>query len=204
MLKPYLALGAFIAAGAVSAGSASAATLTFVEMATANGSLNGQAFTGALVTFSGSADTSNIVISGPNVYNLAIALMRVTVAGVGTDTFTDQIVLVSNQSFQAIGLGDVSINQAILFAGTPPGSYDLSTSFGPVTGRPIFNPGTPFNTTAGVFGLNVASTVTYQATVGNVPEPTTWAMMLLGFGGLGALLRKRRLQDRDPAVAQPV
>lgn len=27
---------------------------------------------------------------------------------------------------------------------------------------------------------------------GAVPEPTTWAMMLLGFGGLGAVLRRRR------------
>lgn len=29
---------------------------------------------------------------------------------------------------------------------------------------------------------------------GAVPEPTTWAMMLLGFGGLGAVLRRRRNQ----------
>ena len=25
-----------------------------------------------------------------------------------------------------------------------------------------------------------------------VPEPATWAMMLLGFGGMGATLRRRR------------
>jgi hypothetical protein len=31
-----------------------------------------------------------------------------------------------------------------------------------------------------------------------VPEPTTWAMMLLGFGGIGALLRRRR---QDAAFA---
>lgn len=29
-------------------------------------------------------------------------------------------------------------------------------------------------------------------TGGGVPEPATWAMMLLGFGGMGALLRRRR------------
>lgn len=29
---------------------------------------------------------------------------------------------------------------------------------------------------------------------GGVPEPTTWAMMLIGFGGLGAVLRRRRGQ----------
>lgn len=29
---------------------------------------------------------------------------------------------------------------------------------------------------------------------GGVPEPATWAMMLLGFGGLGAMMRRRRAQ----------
>lgn len=31
-----------------------------------------------------------------------------------------------------------------------------------------------------------------------VPEPSTWAMMLLGFGGLGALLRRQRAQPSSP------
>jgi hypothetical protein len=30
--------------------------------------------------------------------------------------------------------------------------------------------------------------------VGGVPEPETWAMMLIGFGGLGSVLRSRRTQ----------
>jgi hypothetical protein len=26
-----------------------------------------------------------------------------------------------------------------------------------------------------------------------VPEPATWAMMIVGFGGVGALMRRRRV-----------
>ena len=48
------------------------------------------------------------------------------------------------------------------------------------------------------FSITGASGTIYDAngahlpTAGGVPEPGTWAMMLLGFGGLGAILRRRR------------
>ena len=47
------------------------------------------------------------------------------------------------------------------------------------------------------FSITGASGTIYDAngahlpTAGGVPEPGTWAMMLLGFGGLGAILRRR-------------
>lgn len=41
----------------------------------------------------------------------------------------------------------------------------------------------------GPTGIRVEMTGTASA---GVPEPATWAMMLVGFGGLGALLRRRR------------
>ena len=40
-------------------------------------------------------------------------------------------------------------------------------------------------------GTNLAFTVYGDAT-GGVPEPATWSLMLMGFGGLGAAMRSRR------------
>jgi hypothetical protein len=33
--------------------------------------------------------------------------------------------------------------------------------------------------------------------LGAVPEPATWAMMLVGFGGIGAAMRSRRSTGRE-------
>jgi hypothetical protein len=35
--------------------------------------------------------------------------------------------------------------------------------------------------------------LTLQSTFNTVPEPSAWALMLMGFGGLGAVLRRRRM-----------
>ena len=35
------------------------------------------------------------------------------------------------------------------------------------------------------------------ASVGGVPEPATWAMMLLGFGGIGMALRRSRRRGKQ-------
>lgn len=48
-----------------------------------------------------------------------------------------------------------------------------------------------FSTFGGANSVYVVSGFT-APTTGGVPEPATWAMMLMGFGGLGAMLRRRR------------
>ena len=52
---------------------------------------------------------------------------------------------------------------------------------------------------AAVYSLSTVSRIDYQKLMieditptNSVPEPATWVMMLLGFGGLGAALRRRR------------
>lgn len=39
---------------------------------------------------------------------------------------------------------------------------------------------------------------------GAVPEPATWAMMLLGFGGIGFAMRRRRFELARPASPPPI
>ena len=41
--------------------------------------------------------------------------------------------------------------------------------------------------------------MTFSLTGVTVPEPATWAMMLVGLGGLGGLMRRRRAQTAVPA-----
>jgi hypothetical protein len=67
------------------------------------------------------------------------------------------------------------------------------------TGQPETVGGNPYNV---VFGADLRQCITSCVTgpagailsppPGGVPEPATWAMMLFGFGGIGALLRRRR------------
>ena len=47
-------------------------------------------------------------------------------------------------------------------------------------------------------GTEVCGVTTIQGSVQAVPEPATWGMMLLGFLGMGLVLRRRR----QPALAQ--
>ena len=68
-----------------------------------------------------------------------------------------------------------------------------------VTASGIFN-WSGFSDTPGVFqfsaqGTNVTS---FSLSAQAVPEPATWALMLLGFGGIGLAMRRKR----KPALAQ--
>jgi len=50
------------------------------------------------------------------------------------------------------------------------------------------------NGKTGVIGATACTENCGVIIQGGVPEPATWAMMLVGFGGMGALLRQRRRQ----------
>lgn len=71
----------------------------------------------------------------------------------------------------------------------------LGSSFGPVGSTITENTSDIIPTTGGplAFDLKVGGPqLVFSAVVAGVPEPASWAMMTLGFGGLGATLRRRR------------
>ena len=57
-----------------------------------------------------------------------------------------------------------------------------------------------YDATPGVFTFSTqgGNVTTFSATTTAVPEPATWALMLLGFGGIGMAMRRRR----QPVLAQ--
>ena len=193
-MRANLAFAVLLAATVFGLGQAQAAEMIFTETATAHGSLNGVTFNNALITITGEADTNGIYTSSPGVYRDNIQL-TLTVQGLGTAHFTDQMAAWSNQNLHFVGFLDLTQNgNALLFVSKISNTgYDLSTPFGPVTGTTgVGNPMT-YATDQGSFHLlGPPTAVTFAATLAAVPEPSTWLMMTGALGGLGAMLRRRR------------
>jgi len=61
-----------------------------------------------------------------------------------------------------------------------------------------FNAGTDLHTVLLNYGSSSDAKLYFTSGTPGVPEPTTWAMMIFGLGGVGALMRRKRLQ---PVVA---
>ena len=61
-------------------------------------------------------------------------------------------------------------------------------------------PTTPLNGEYGQNGIALVNFSTGQSLVAAVPEPATWAMMLIGFGAIGVSMRRRREADLPHAA----
>jgi hypothetical protein len=70
--------------------------------------------------------------------------------------------------------------------------FDSSSAFSFVRLIDVANEGGTSGATVGADIDAVGAISTRAAPPGGVPEPSTWAMMLLGFGGMGAVLRRSR------------
>jgi hypothetical protein len=182
-IAPAVVLG--IASTFIAASPSFGALITYTEQATASGSLDGISFTDATVVLTMNNNTTNVTNSASGDFeNLGTA--TISVGGGSPVTFTDSIQIFSSQSVTTVGFEDLSVGDDILddlsasFA-----TYDLTTAIGPIVGSSKINPGSSFTTTGGALVLTSAGEATFTAASSAIPEPSSWAMMLIGFGGLG-------------------
>jgi hypothetical protein len=122
----------------------------------------------------------------------------VSIDGLSAYAGSDNEVFTTDPHLDYPGLAFLSGGSAFntYFDGTdgPPGTGGDGYACG-FAGYCEIGPGVPG--TSGLDGPDPIHSIDFTLTLTSVPEPATWALMLLGFGGMGAALRRRR----TPAVA---
>jgi hypothetical protein len=181
----------FVAASAIAA---NATIITYTESVTTSGTLDGTAFTNKLVTLTLTGDTASIS-GGPSIFVLN-GPATVNVAGVGSDSFTDQISVFSNQTTSIAGFTDNTKGFDMLRTTNAAfSSYNLNGPIGPVSGASSSSgTGIPYTTQGGTLILggpfNIDNPSIFTATAG-APEPGAVRLVLSGLAGMWRVGRRR-------------
>jgi hypothetical protein len=180
----HYALGIVAIVGAATA--ADAAVITYT--------VTGNTAAGSPFSIAGTGDTSTVFGFGGDANVPVVLLTSNTIAmGPSTGSITGgSLYFFDNRNVSISGFNLNLAGDFFDFTNSQFATYDAVTSLGPISVSQTF--GTAFNTTFGSVNLTGATNLSFQAVTagGAVPEPGTWAMMLVGFTGLGMAMRVRR------------
>jgi hypothetical protein len=174
MGRKLVALAAGVAGLALLPAGASAATIILDPGA--NGVLSG--------TF---GNTVNTVGSFQDIYTFDLPTAGTTSGTISTVSLSEM----NNIDFASVLLNSTPFTLTN-GTGEPLTPGNRTVEFGSLVGLPTVA-GTQTLTVNGVSGGNgsYSGTVSFNPNVAAVPEPATWALMLFGFGFLGAAMRRR-------------
>lgn len=172
-------------------GRADAAIVTYTFAGTGAGTAGGDAFSGAF-SFILTSDTSLIDSSGAPFIRLDGISSGTFTAGSFSASLTQPVTIVATEDpVDRINLFNNTFDNGVGFSDASFASYQLNTSLGPVTAGsgtllPTFNPdGHGFATNGGLVEITELDSLTFQSAIAAVPEPSTWAMMLIGIMAIG-------------------
>jgi hypothetical protein len=134
-------------------------------------------------------------------------------SGIGVGTFTDDFVFRIDQ--MGLGSGSITTILAGIAGSATDLDFDMVTFSNGTSTFPVLTVDTGFQESGGLSNIPIMSgalntlSVTYTSrgqgsfggnlsfapTISAIPEPSTWAMMILGFGAVGVALRRRRKDE---------
>jgi hypothetical protein len=184
----YLGAAATVALG-LAAGVANAATIdlgSFDELAASGSAAPAGSFDPInLVAVTGGGIGGPIGFTSPIAGTLTVLVQDCCLVGDVYQTFVNGTSL-GYTTFVALGGPTASSGTFTTSIGAGANSFDIDDIILNYVGADSPFGGGTVTSTYDPAGLTVSLSVT------GVPEPATWAMMLVGFGGLGAAIRTRR------------
>jgi hypothetical protein len=180
-----------------------AQTIRFTITGSGNGTLGGIALSGPF-TVTGTSEVNDLNGS-PNITAYISNDVQLSGAG-GTLNAANPMVVFTNTAANLFGLTyfpppfNVNVFTPFIYMQAPQfGTYDFASNIGPISGTefaPFGWPARALDTDMGRFDINGPLTnLTFRAELlasGGVPEPASWALMIVGFGAVGAAQRRVR------------
>lgn len=191
-MKRILLIAGIITSLSIFVNNAFSSTITYTYTGHGSGELDGVSFLNEDFTISASGDTAIRENFGNGIFFINNSAATINISDVGNLTINTPTRFFVNNSENAVGFSRAGSQGEDLFdtKNSAFETWNMLNSIGPVNGIGELIQWHDFDqimTSEGIliFTENANVKATFQATVSPIPEPSTYAMLLVGLGMLG-------------------